>query len=270
MLYNNKHKKYKNLEELLITKLKQMHKYDNLSFLERIDFDDEIKSFIPVNVSDDFIDKYYIFHDTVEDNTKRSLLVKYFKGVLDSAWILFLFLTILFSFKKTSSTFSFQSQQIDKKKDKDFIIKNSVVGSQALFWGIMESLQHFVVVTGGRFTESTPSKMASLVQVSLNAMHDCKIFIKHHNYEKTPKDYVPGDHWYKSVFSYQLKLDYEAADVFNVEQKLFRSPPQVIDYLMPIIISYKRNKKSSYREESELTPLSNPSAVTLKKERIIW
>jgi len=233
-----------------------------------MDFNDEINSFMPENENDDFIKKFYHFHKNFLKNSKKSSIINHLIKTFDKSWSLFIFLCILNSIKKSHNFFNLKESLEEKNKIFNSGIKDSTVESQFAFWKAFDSLLFFMVVTGFQLNKSSPTKIGVLIQKSLALMCKCGILIKYKNYQEVPNDSNPSDSHLKEVHSYKIEIEFETPEIFNVSQKLFYNPPQIIDYPFPVKISLNPLKKSNFSGEVEFSLSENKKNDS--KYKIAW
>lgn len=212
---------------------------------QKIDYDEEISSIIPYDIDENVYIKYFEFEENLVKNTTKSCFAKYLENLFNESWILFVFLNILDSFKKTTLTNSSQTNNI---------IQNSFLNSQYIFWKNVECFQNFIVIKEDNLNQTLISKIAVLTHVSIKIMISLEIIEEKKNYVKTLKNNTRSffnEFYNKEVYNYRLLLDVKTKKNFNVENKFYRSPLQIIDYKFPTqIINSNKEKKIEWKHKS--------------------
>lgn len=245
--------KIKTLISLLEYKLKIIHKYDSMDFNLKIDYDEEISSILPYDVDEEISNRYFEFDKNIKKNSKRSSFAKYLEKLFGECWTLFVFLNIVNSFKKLKAVNS----------SNDDVIQDSYVNSQIIFKKNVESFQNFIVIIGGDLNTTLIAKISILTHISIKIMIDLNVLKEKKNYSKTPKNNKADEFYYKSIYNYRLNINVKTVKNFNVENKFYRSPLQIIDYKYPIEkrIKTKENKFKTSFEWKHKSLISGPTYI---------
>lgn len=211
-------------------KLKKIYKFDEMSFAEKLDYEEEIDSIIPKKITEEVIIKIFLFSKAIEWNSGNSIFVKKIKFILGDSWSLFIFLNICQSFE----SFNFKK---DKSKN-DFYIKNSYIGSQTIFWKSVEFLSNFLITIGVEICQNIKTKIATLTHISIKLLIELNVINEKKNYIKTIKNF--GEEYYnKTCINYKMNIEIFFERKFNVENKFHRHPLKIIEYKYPIKIGEK-------------------------------
>lgn len=213
------------LIENLIKKLRIIHEYSFMTNDEKKDYDEEIDSIIPKKMNDSAIEKFLMFSKNLKSNIKYSIFEKKMFSLLGESWILFVFLNIINSFNKKSN---------HNKKDENFTIVGSYANSQFIFWKNVESLKNFFIIIKVDLNRILVTKISTITQISLKILVDVKAIEEKTNYVKTPKTFNDKEFYNKAVINYKLLISVETIKSFNVENKFYRSPLKITDYMEPV------------------------------------
>lgn len=236
--------------------MKLAYNYDSLSQDQRSDFDEEVKSLIPLIVDNTLTARYSQFELLAKKNLSHSVFWKKLNNAFAESAPLFIFLNMLTSFNITS-THNFSST-LESENHEIYSIANSFIDSQFIFWRNVEIFQNFLITTKTNLSCKLLSKVNILVQTCLKIMCDLSILEERKNYIKIRKHFKKEEYFNKSVISYRPLIILKTGTCFNVENKFFKAPLQIIEYDYPL----EKEKKISEKEHLKFEEMQKRSIVT--------